>query len=213
MAQMNETRNKTIVLDVGANNGSSCIDMALSSPMTMVYAFEPTPKMIEAIRKKTEHLSNYTIVPCAVCDYNGSAKFHIAGKRDWGCSSLNSFNDNLEKTWPGRDDFTVTDEIWVKVYRLDTFMEENNISHIDFLHVDVQGKDLEVLFGLGQYIKDVKKGVIEMPMSHEKKLYKDQKYIASDAIEFLKKNKFTITKMTYNDVFENEVNIYFEKVV
>ena len=139
MAQMNETRNKTIVLDVGANNGSSCIDMALSSPMTMVYAFEPTPKMIEAIRKKTEHLSNYTIVPCAVCDYNGSAKFHIAGKRDWGCSSLNSFNDNLEKTWPGRDDFTVTDEIWVKVYRLDTFMEENNISHIDFLHVEGLG--------------------------------------------------------------------------
>lgn len=199
-----------IYFDVGANDGSSMLRYA-DDPNSTVYAFEPTPRMIDIIKQKTAHLPNYVIVPKAVADWEGKTTFFISGQADWGCSSLNTFNDDLDKTWPGRTDFKVTDSIEVDVIRLDSFVKENNINEIDFLHVDVQGSDLEVLMGLGEYLSIVKAGVIEMPTSHERKLYKNQKYLANDAIKFLEDNGFFIDHVTANDYFNNEVNIFFQR--
>lgn len=201
-----------VYFDVGANDGSSMIRYA-EDPSNTVYAFEPTPRMIEVIHSKTKHLQNYHIVPKAVSDWEGKTTFHIAGQADWGCSSLNHFNDNLDRTWPGRTDFKVTDSIDVDVIRLDAFIKDTDITEIEYLHVDVQGSDLEVLLGLGDYISIVKAGVIEMPTSHERKLYKDQKYILDDAIRFLESNDFKIVRIDSNDCFNNEVNVHFTRVL
>lgn len=200
-----------VFFDVGANDGSSSITVARQNPSVTVWAFEPTPKLADDLRAKTSDLKNYKIIQKAVSNEVGTCKFYVAGSEgcDWGCSSLNNFNDNLEKTWPGRPDFKVTDTIDVEVIRLDDFMESEGISRIDHLHVDVQGKDLEVLMGLGEKISSVASGVIEMPMSQDVKLYKDQKYVLVDAVKFLNKNGFRIVRIEPNDVFCNEVNVYF----
>jgi FkbM family methyltransferase len=202
---------KRYFFDVGANDGNSLLHIAQESPNYIVYAFEPTPRLIDIIKSKTSNLPNYHLIPKAVADYNGTDKFYISGNADWGTSSLCKFNDNLEEKWPGRTDFKVTDSVDVDVIRLETFLEENqHITSIDYLHVDVQGKDLEVLFGLGKYLTIVKEGVIEMPTRHDNKLYKNQKYLAEDAIVFLKQNGFEITQIQPNDIFMNEVNIHFK---
>jgi FkbM family methyltransferase len=198
-----------IYFDVGANNGDSCIQYLNGN--NIVYGFEPTPKMIDIIKNKVGNNPNYRLIPVAVSDVEGKAKFKISGQADWGCSSLCYFNDNLNETWPGRNDFKITEEIEVDVVRLDSFVEKEGITEIEFLHVDVQGKDLEVLMGLGSKINIVKAGVIEMPTSHKTKLYKDQKYLENDAIEFLNKNGFNVDKVEANDCFRNEVNIYFSR--
>ena len=99
----------------------------------------------------------------------------------------------------------------MEVIRLDTFIEDNGIDEIEYLHCDVQGKDLEVLFSLGKYIDILKSGVIEMPTTHERKLYKDQTYTAEDARKFLEANGFRITHETSNDWHNNECNIYFSR--
>lgn len=200
-----------IYFDVGANNGSSMIHHAKHSDDNIVYAFEPTPEMADIIRNETNHLKNYHLVQKAVSNYNGTASFYVAGNADWGCSSLNQFNDNLDKTWPGRTDFVVTNEIKVDVIRLDTFIQEHGITEIEYLHVDVQGQDLEVLMGLGDAINIVKGGVIEMPSCHERKLYKDQNYTKDDAVQFLQSQGFTISDISSNDMYNNEVNITFTK--
>jgi FkbM family methyltransferase len=199
-----------IYFDVGANDGRSMAHYA-NDPNNTVYAFEPTPHMVEILEGVARGKPNYIVVQKAVSDIAGVAQFHVAGTADWGCSSLNTFNDNLDKTWPGRTDFVVTETIDVEVIRLDDFVEEHGIEEIDYLHCDAQGKDLEVLFGLGQYINRVKAGVIEMPTTQEKKLYKDQKYTSVDAKEFLQKNGFTITTESSNDKDNNECNIYFSR--
>lgn len=196
-------------LDVGANDGSSLIHFAEASPDNIVYAFEPTPKLIETLEQKSSHLPNYRIIPKAVANYNGKDTFYVSGNSDWGTSSLCKFNDNLDETWPGRTDFKVTDQIQVEVIRLEDFIEENNIHSIEYLHVDAQGKDLEVLFGLGQYLTIVKEGVIEMPVKHDNRLYKNQQYLAEDAIIYLQQKGFEIQTVRPNDIFMNEVNIHF----
>lgn len=198
-----------IVFDVGANDGRSCVQFSYD-PQNTVYAFEPTPRFVEELSRGAR--PNYHVIPKAVSDVSGRMPFYISGNWDWGCSSLNHFNDNLDKTWPGRTDFRVTEVIEVDVIRLDDFMNENNIDHIDYLHVDVQGKDLEVLQSLGTKISSVNEGVIEMPTSHDTKLYKDQKYLDKDAIDFLEKNGFRVVRIEPNDGFGNEVNIRFSRI-
>jgi FkbM family methyltransferase len=205
--------------DVGANDGSSMWRHA-EDPDSHVYAFEPTPRMIQVLQDRYSYLSNYHIIPKAVSDIEGTQTFFVAGNEDWGCSSLCNFQeeDHLAQTWPGRKDFNVTDKIEVEVIRLDTFIDHQrelgvNIQEIEFFHCDVQGKDLEALMSMGRYLRIIKAGVIEMPSCSAAKLYKDQKWIADDAVAFLEKNGFKIDNIVSNDAQRNEVNISFTRIL
>lgn len=200
-----------VYFDVGANNGDTMAHHA-NDPDSIVYAFEPTPYLARRLEGLAErYAGRYVVVEKAVSEAPGVARFRVDGQADWGCSSLCEFNDNLKETWPGRNDFAVTDEIEVEVIALGDFVAEKGIESIEYLHVDAQGKDLEVLMGLRDKISIVKAGCIEMPTRHETKLYKDQKYVAADAVDFLKERGFEITSESSNDVYNNEVNIYFAR--
>jgi FkbM family methyltransferase len=201
---------KKIYFDVGANHGHDSLFIAAQSSDNIVYAFEPTPLLVDVLKKRSMYLSNYHVFPKAVSNYNGQSTFRISAQDD-GCSSLNKFNDNLETSWPGRRGFIVTDEITVDVIKLYDFIIEHNITEIENLHVDAQGQDLEVLLGLQDKINIVKSGVIEMPTSHNTKLYADQQYLDVDAIEFLKSKGFIISSVDSNDIQRNEVNIRFHR--
>lgn len=195
-----------IIFDVGANDGSSF--KHLQNEDVKIYAFEPTPFLLErCLYPMTSE--KFVVIGKAVSDFNGTAKFNIAGQHDWGCSSLNHFNDGLDKTWAGRTDFVVTEEIEVQVITLKKFIEENNIELIDWLHIDTQGSDLSVLKGLGDKISIVMGGQVEAPANDEVKLYKEQPS-KEDTIEFLLSNGFTLTRIEENGC-SNEYNIYFSR--
>lgn len=203
--------------DIGANDGRSMISRAYE-PDSVVYAFEPTPELVEKLRENYSHLPNYHIIPKAVSDKEGKSTFYISGHADWGCSSLCHFQkeDILKRTWPGRTDFGVTQSVEVDVIRLDNFIKNLRedgieINEIEYFHCDAQGKDLEVLMGMGKELNLIKRGVIEMPTSHISKLYSDQHFIDKDAIQFLEDMGFEIISIESNDSQKNEVNIHFEK--
>lgn len=195
-----------IVLDIGANNGDSTRHFA--DGINEIFVFEPCTEMIEEIHNKAWGLENYHIFTCAVSNFNGTAEFNIAGQGDWGCSSLNTFSDGLDKSWPGRTDFKFTDKMTVRVIRLDSFIEERNIKQIDYLHCDAQGSDLLVLEGLGKYIDIVKEGVIEVALNKELALYKEGDNTLLSAVDFLTKNGFRWMEIS---PWANESNIHFKR--
>jgi FkbM family methyltransferase len=197
-----------IMFDVGANNGSSSISFAQQNDNAIVYAFEPTPVLINTIKHATSEMKNYILTEAAVSDYNGRAMFNISGNGDWGCSSLLPLSDKANTEWGGRTDMLVTEQIEVDVIRLDKFIQENQIAHIDYLHIDTQGSDLNVLRGMGDCLSIVKEGVLEAAAKSEI-LYVGQNSMES-SIEFLQKNEFEIVKIVPNDSAMNEVNIYFK---
>jgi hypothetical protein len=53
---------------------------------------------------------------------------------------------------------------------------------------------------------------MEMPLSDDVKIYKDQKYTLVDGVKFLTKNGFRVQRIEPNDVFCNEVNVYYYRV-
>jgi FkbM family methyltransferase len=200
-----------IIFDVGANNGETFINNALNGDC--VYAFEPTPQLIEYIKgwlyPNKDKLPNYNLIEKAVSLENGKTTFNIAGQGDWGCSSILEFSENLDVTWPGRTDFKVTEKIEVETIRLDTFIEQNgNIPYISYLHVDTQGNDLAVLKSLGKYIEIVQEGVVEVPQSSEVQLYKGQ-HTKEEMVQFLISNGFEITR---TESQQNEDNIFYRKI-
>ena len=198
-----------VFFDIGANNGYTSVPIAQKDNNIKVYAFEPTHEMIKEIENKTQGLNNYTLTKKAVSNYNGKATFRVAGHADWGCSSLLEFSDKSKTEWPGRTDLNVTHEIEVDVIRLDSFIKENNITKIDYLHIDTQGSDLKVLEGLGEYINIVMEGAMEAA-AKEDILYNGQN-TQQESIEFLQKNGFDITGIQINDEYHNEVNIFFKR--
>jgi FkbM family methyltransferase len=204
---MSSNKTKNIIFDVGANDGSSCYP--LCSEDSVVYAFEPTPQLIrEYLLPRAS--DKYVVIPKAVSDFDGKTIFNIAGQADWGCSSLNNFSDKLHDTWPGRDDFKVTEKITVDVTRMDTFIEENGINHVHYLHCDTQGSDLKVLKSFGKYINIIESGVVE---AYEKNpLYQESDNNKEAIIKFLEDHNFMITDITSNDSHNNEVNIHFKSL-
>lgn len=198
---------KRILFDIGANNGSTSIPWSKDSN-NIIYAFEPTPHLCAIIQDQIRNKPNYHLIQSAVSDYNGIAKFNIAGQFDWGTSSLLDYADNLKIKWPNRIDFRVTEIINVQVTRLDTFIQQRNILSIDYLHIDTQGSDLNVLYGLGDYLSIVKEGTMEA--AYKKDILYTNQNTVNDSCEFLSNNGFSILNIDANDEHGNEANIKFK---
>jgi FkbM family methyltransferase len=147
-------------IDVGAFLGTETLWAARENPSIQVYAFEPNLKLAS---KTWGLLSNFTVLPLAVAEMDGFAQFYINANE--GASSLLPFNPDGLQRWIGRELLRVETCIQVPTIRLDTFMELKGISHVDYLKVDAQGADLNVIRSAGERIKDIRKIMLEVAVT------------------------------------------------
>ena len=95
-----------------------------------------------------------------------------------------------------RDGLKLDYTIEIETTTLDTFCQEQGIKEIDFLQVDVQGADLDVLQGSINILKSTVLGVeVEVEFSS---LYRNQP-LFSDIDYYLKKYGFTLFDLVTND--------------
>jgi FkbM family methyltransferase len=199
-----------ILYDVGANVGADSLEKTSVSPQVFCHAFEPTPDLIEHLYFKSLPFgSRYKVHPIALSDFDGKADFHIAAHDDWGVSSLNEFSEGTDLTWSGRKDLYFDKTCKVNVFRLETMFRATALPvvEIDYFHCDVQGSDLRVLKGMGDFICLIKEGVIEVPQSEKVKLYKNQ-HTKEESLEFLHDKGFEPFSIMSQ---MNEDNIYFRR--
>ena len=99
----------------------------------------------------------------------------------------------MNRYWPGYKDsvFKVVKKIKVKTITLYDFMKKNQITHINHLHTDTQGHDLNVLKGLKKKINNVYQGQMEVSLNKKKRAYKKGATIR-EVKKFLKKNRLKI---------------------
>lgn len=200
---------KKVVFDIGANDGKETLERSLEKN-TIVYAFEPTRELlIKYLWPIAYENSNIHIIPFAVDIENSFKKFNIAGNGDWGCSSLYEFTDNIDSIWPGRPDFNMTDSYLVPTITLYDFCNLYNIEYIDFIEIDTQGNDFNVLKSLKDKISIVKEGVIEV--SNKISLYKNSNNKIDEVKKYLIDSGFDIINEVGNDYLDAEMNIYFKR--
>jgi FkbM family methyltransferase len=195
------------VFEVGMNQGTDTPGYLTQSDMVL-YGFEPTIELVKTLNEKFGWDERVKIVPLAVDVENRFTTFNVAGWQDWGCSSLNEFTDGVKERWNGFD-FHFTGKQSVMTIRLDNFIEMHGITNIDYLHVDAQGSDFNVLKSLGRYIDIVQAGQVEV--SYNVPLYKGVDNSYDSVSKWLTEMGFVYDVEYDHPEFKTEANIKFRR--
>lgn len=143
-------------IDVGAHEGELTFPFASVDRTLLVYAFEPN---LRAASRIMGRLPNYVVLPIAVAATDGSAELQLNAYEQ--SSSLLPADDAGVKAWRSELEFKVIGSVTVPTMRLDTFMNGAGIESVDFLKVDAQGLDLEVVRSAGDRLRDVARVQLE----------------------------------------------------
>jgi FkbM family methyltransferase len=193
-----------IKIVIGLHVSMEFLEEAKADESLVVYAFEPNSEIVKSNYNKFEIPKNYIIFEKAVSNINGLVPFNICSLDS--CSSL--------MDWGNGPTMGEMNKIEVECVRMDTFIEEIGIDEIEFVSIDTQGSDLDVLNGFGNKIGIVKEGICEsLSEDTEWKLYDNQPSF-SEFVAFFDKNGYDID-WKYNSIGgcpKNEVNIHFKKM-
>jgi FkbM family methyltransferase len=196
-----------IAIDVGANNGKWGIQYAKDNPNVTVIAFEPVKHLAEKIWKDTKDLKNYVCFQKAVGAQVGTTTLKVS-PNEASCSSILEFrtDEELKDVWVGRQDLKKVDEYEVEVCVLAAFV--GDAETVDFLHVDAQGMDLEVLKGLGDRIHQVKMGEVEAIIDPKESIYLDQTSTVESCRDFLIQHGFKVAVLPHLNFLEADLRFW-----
>lgn len=201
------------VVDVGANRGLFCLEVAHRNPSVRVVAIEPVPDLAAGLRDAGRQfgLDNLTVVECAIGLSSGRTQMNVSSVGDRGISStleLDYETISLNEYWAGRQDLVFSGSIMVGVRPLGEVLACLGICAVDFLKIDTQGLDLEVMRSLHGYDIEVRAGVLEAAASESSRLYRDEPTVR-EALNYLVTNGFRIQHIKPNDPASAELNVHF----
>jgi FkbM family methyltransferase len=137
-----------IVFDIGANIGeysSMLLDSSQRHGVDLeLHLFEPTKNCFKIISEKFESKNNVTPNSFGVSDLNTTAKIFY-DKEQSGLASL--YQRNLDSY-----NLELNQSEEIKLRRIDEYIEEKNIKHIDFIKIDIEGHELKAFDGFGKYL-------------------------------------------------------------
>jgi len=137
----NTKKNKLTVFDVGCNRGLY-IDLFLSKSITSeIHCFEPINKLFKSLKNKYGAKESVTLNKLCISDDNKKVTFHeLVSPTTDACSSMIERPVFKERGWE-------YDSYEVDTISIDNYCKNNNIEHIDFIKIDVEGAEFLVLKG------------------------------------------------------------------
>jgi len=143
-----------LIIDVGANEGLFALQQAEENPDHLVIAIEPIPDLAIEIERKGQarNLSNLLVKQVAIDSTAGEKTLYISDAFSKGTSSLLNFvaEEKLNDYWGLRPDALSNNRISVNCLTLEEMLlsvvdpygvYEVQKLPIDFIKIDVQGKD------------------------------------------------------------------------
>jgi FkbM family methyltransferase len=133
-----------VIFEAGGHYGEDTARFATRWPQGKVISFEPNPHAFELLRQATTGISNVCAHNLAVNDYNGKAVLHVCYGTTGdnpvfeGASSLLEASDWQAVHYKGP-------KVVVPCVVLDDWCAANGVDHIDFMWLDLEGLELQVL--------------------------------------------------------------------
>ena len=130
-----------VMIDCGAHVGADSIELAKIFPKGTVHSFEPVPAIYQHLKHNTRRFTNIKCHQLALSDKNGSARMNVSSGGSDASSSL------LAPTGHTADhpDVLFKESIDVTTMTLDRWAATNGIKKIDFLWLDMQGFEYQML--------------------------------------------------------------------
>jgi len=127
-----------LIIDCGANIGLATIYFKLKYPDSRIIAFEPDPKIFAALQENIRSFGfeNVTCKNEAVSDQDDYLNFWMEGGHS-GMIVGNSHSDTTQ----------------VKALRLKSLLQSHE--HIDFLKIDIEGHEAQVIPDISEELKKV----------------------------------------------------------
>lgn len=138
-----KSTNKTpVIFDCGANIGVATLYFKWLYPHSKIFAFEPNPKTFEVLQKNIQqnNLTDVELFNYALTNTNntiGTIDFFI-DKHNPGFLLMSTKQNRIPK------DKTV-DKITVKTLSLSSLIKDRKFHQIDFLKMDIEGREEEVV--------------------------------------------------------------------
>lgn len=176
-----------IIIDAGAFDGTDSIVMSTLIPGSTIHAFEPDPENYLKLQKKIKTHPNIFCYSAALGDKNGITHFHRSQddkRHDRQSGSLLAPKDHLEQ-FPH---ITFNQVIDVFTTTLDSWAQNHDIDHVDFLWLDLQGVELNVLMASPHILKNVKVIYTEVEFIEQ---YTGQ-FLYEDVKQWLENEGFTM---------------------
>jgi FkbM family methyltransferase len=125
------------IVDVGANVGQSALYFNSHYPQAKIYSFEPIEETYKKLIETTSGSKNIQCYPYALSNMPGKIKINL--QKDSQTNSLRHKSNNSNKEGGSVQE--------VMLSTLDLMAEELKWKSIDFLKVDAEGHDLDVIKG------------------------------------------------------------------
>jgi FkbM family methyltransferase len=189
----------TNIAQVGAHFGQE-LEPIIKSGFKEIYLFEPIKSNVDELYKKTKSIKNIEIFPIALGNKNTQTKIYISGNNDGQSSSLLQPELHLEL----QPNITFKQEALIDLKRF----EDLNLT-VNFLIIDAQGYELEVLKGFGKKLENVDYIFTEVNRDY---LYKNNVLIKDLDTFLIKKSfvriwtKWRIANMPWGDAFYMRIN-------
>lgn len=198
------------IFDIGACEGEESIRYSRIFPKANIFSFEPLPKNQELIIEniKKYEATNVKLVPFAISDEAGISHFYVSSGHpenqssdlDWDfgnkSSSLLSPDSRNNHKW-----LKFNEKIDVATITLHSFLIENQIEEVDFIHMDVQGAELKVLLGAKDFINKIKAIWLEVS---NLEIYENQP-LRMDIEQFMKSKGFYLVKSEMQGNFGDQL--------
>jgi len=186
-----------IIFEAGGHYGIDTIRFAKRWPKSQIITFEPNPHAFEIFSLATQGLSQVHGHNLAVNNYNGEATLYVCygstgnDPRFEGASSLLKASEYMEKNYQGP-------KVKVPCVVLDDWCKKNQIDQIDFMWLDLEGLELQVLKSSPTILDTVNVIYTEtnfQPFRVGMTQYKDLK-------EFLEQKRFKLVSHWYAENFQ-----------
>ena len=159
-------KNIDTLIDVGAHHGDTISEFLKIFQIKKIYAFEPSKKNFEKLKKKTEKIEKQNSVKIKIYPYGLGKKNDIMQLTEITDGVSNTFNNlNMNSKYLKKKKFITTffgmekfikDEVPTKIIPLKEIIKEEKIERIDLIKIDTEGFEYNTLVGMDREIKKVR---------------------------------------------------------
>jgi|MEHZ01.3.fsa_nt_MEHZ010982273.1_4 FkbM family methyltransferase len=153
-----------VFLEIGTCDFDTCLPLAKEG--WSGFMIEGDPKYAKIMKSRS---ADYDVVVSniALTDYDGFVKFHTTLDGTGWIKGIGTVaaNNHLGERLLDQPDLRqfIEDTITVPCSTLDTFLTESHIDHLDFMKIDTEGHEMNIL---GTYSWRVKPTMIKVEHSH-----------------------------------------------
>ena len=181
-----------VIVDCGAHIGSDSVELSRIFPKGNVHSFEPVPDLYDRLKRNTRRRPNVSCYQLALSDKNGKADMYVSSGTSDASSSLLAPTGHMNQ----HPEVTFNNKVSVETITIDSWAEKYNVDRVDFLWLDMQGFEMQMLSASTKILPTVKAIHTEV---NTKELYKNS-VLYADFRKWLESKGFVVKAELPNSV-------------